>query len=74
MALGVWVALAPRGAHHLQLVQNEWDKRRASVLVDARPLMEPAVVAAMFGNATDGTIVAEVLFDEWVGAGARRSS
>lgn len=69
----MWVAPAPRGAHHPQVL-HEWQKRRVSELFDARPLMEAAAAAARFGNATDGTIVAEVMFDEWLGAGARRSS
>lgn len=41
---------------------------------DVRLLMEAAAEPAMFGAVNDGKIVAEVMFDEQIGVGARRSS
>jgi hypothetical protein len=37
-------------------------------------LMGAAAEPAMVGKASDGTIVAEVMFDEQIGVGARRSN
>jgi len=36
--------------------------------------MEAAAGPAIFGEVSDGKIVAEVMFDEQIGVGARRSS
>jgi hypothetical protein len=71
--LGGWVEFVLHEVHHPQLVPSGWLKGRVSVLVDVRLLMEAAAGLATFGNATDGKIVAEAMFDERIGVGGRRS-